>query len=69
MSRPKQTLRSESWFNDRHKADQTALHLERYLNFGLTPEELQTLYITTAAIALDESQRQEFPPGNYFRLN
>ncbi|MEH6592897.1 MAG: IlvD/Edd family dehydratase [Halioglobus sp.] len=36
------TLRSEHWFNDRSKPDQTALHLERYLNFGLTPEELQS---------------------------
>src|SRR6056300_1321389 len=35
-------LRSEHWFNDRAKPDQTALHLERYLNFGLTPEELQS---------------------------
>ncbi|BBO30147.1 dihydroxy-acid dehydratase (plasmid) [Alteromonas sp. I4] len=38
----KKALRSESWFNDHAKMDQTALHLERYLNFGLTPEELQS---------------------------
>jgi dihydroxy-acid dehydratase len=42
MSNPKKPLRSESWFNDQRKADQTALHLERYLNYGLTPEELQS---------------------------
>ena len=42
MSSPKKPLRSESWFNDQNKPDQTALHLERYLNFGLTPEELQS---------------------------
>lgn len=35
-------MRSEQWFNDTQKPDQTALHLERYLNFGLTPEELQS---------------------------
>ncbi|MEH6551734.1 MAG: IlvD/Edd family dehydratase [Pseudomonadales bacterium] len=42
MSKEKQPLRSEQWFNDKKKPDQTALHLERYLNFGLTPEELQS---------------------------
>jgi dihydroxy-acid dehydratase len=42
MKDAKKLLRSESWFNDQHKPDQTALHLERYLNFGLTPEELQS---------------------------
>jgi len=42
MAEKKPTLRSEHWFNDRSKPDQTALHLERYLNFGLTPEELQS---------------------------
>ncbi len=42
MSKYTGTLRSEHWFNDRSKPDQTALHLERYLNFGLTPEELQS---------------------------
>ncbi|MEH6581329.1 MAG: IlvD/Edd family dehydratase [Halioglobus sp.] len=41
-TKPKKTLRSEHWFNDHSKPDQTALHLERYLNFGLTPEELQS---------------------------
>ena len=42
MNSLKRPLRSESWFNDLNKPDQTALHLERYLNFGLTPEELQS---------------------------
>lgn len=42
MAKQKPTLRSEHWFNDRNKPDQTALHLERYLNFGLTPQELQS---------------------------
>src|SRR6201990_626068 len=35
-------LRSRSWFDDRTHTDATALYLERYLNFGLTREELQS---------------------------
>ena len=35
-------LRSRAWFDDRAHADNTALYLERYLNFGLTREELQS---------------------------
>ena len=36
------TLRSQAWFNNRDNADLTALYLERYLNYGLTLEELQS---------------------------
>jgi dihydroxy-acid dehydratase len=35
-------LRSQKWFNNPDNPDMTAIYLERYLNFGLTPEELQT---------------------------
>ena len=35
-------LRSQAWFNDPSNADMTALYLERYLNYGLTAEELQS---------------------------
>src|ERR1700733_9714972 len=35
-------LRSRAWFDDPSKADMTALYLERYVNFGLTLEELQS---------------------------
>ncbi len=35
-------LRSRSWFDDRTHADTTALYLERYMNFGLTLDELQS---------------------------
>ena len=35
-------LRSRAWFDDPTNADMTALYLERYLNFGLTLEELQS---------------------------
>src|SRR3546814_16548855 len=33
-------LRSQSWFNDPDNPGMTALYLERYLNYGLTQEEL-----------------------------
>ncbi|MBO0702865.1 MAG: dihydroxy-acid dehydratase family protein [Candidatus Dormibacteraeota bacterium] len=37
-----QHLRSRAWFDDPTHPDNTALYLERYLNFGLTREELQS---------------------------
>jgi dihydroxy-acid dehydratase len=36
------TLRSQQWFDNPSNPDMTALYLERYLNFGLTREELQS---------------------------
>ncbi len=35
-------LRSSAWFNDPNNPGMTALYLERYLNYGLTREELQS---------------------------
>ena len=35
-------LRSRAWFNDPSDPEMTALYLERYLNYGLTREELQS---------------------------
>ncbi|RKF17641.1 dihydroxy-acid dehydratase [Altericroceibacterium spongiae] len=35
-------LRSRAWFDDPSHADMTALYLERYMNFGLSLEELQS---------------------------
>ena len=35
-------MRSENWFNDPDDAGMTAIYMERYLNYGLTREELQT---------------------------
>ena len=35
-------LRSRSWFDDPAHADMTALYVERYTNFGLSVEELQS---------------------------
>ncbi|WNO52340.1 IlvD/Edd family dehydratase [Stakelama saccharophila] len=36
------TLRSRAWFDDPSNADMTALYLERYMNFGISLEELQS---------------------------
>jgi len=38
----RQRLRSRAWFDDPANADMTALYLERYMNFGLALEELQS---------------------------
>jgi len=35
-------LRSRAWFDDPSNVDMTALYLERYMNFGLSLEELQS---------------------------
>lgn len=34
-------LRSQDWFDNPDHADMTALYLERFMNYGLTPEELR----------------------------
>src|ERR1700759_3470567 len=36
------TMRARAWFDNPSNPDMTALYLERYLNFGLTREELQS---------------------------
>ena len=38
---PPENLRSRQWFNNPENREMTALYLERYLNYGLTREELQ----------------------------
>ena len=35
-------LRSQDWFDNPDHADMTALYLERFMNFGTTPEELRS---------------------------
>src|SRR6476659_5576834 len=35
-------LRSQAWFDNPKNPDMTALYLERYLNYGITREELQS---------------------------
>ena len=42
MSKRKQDLRSQQWFNNPKDPGMTAIYLERYLNFGITREELQS---------------------------
>ena len=39
---PKRPLRSKAWFDDPANLEMTALYLERYLNFGLSMEELRS---------------------------
>jgi len=39
---PPRALRSRAWFDNPDNIDMTALYLERYLNFGLTLDELQS---------------------------
>jgi dihydroxy-acid dehydratase len=38
----KGSLRSKAWFDNPDNPGMTALYLERYLNYGLTREELQS---------------------------
>lgn len=38
----KKNLRSQQWFNNPKDPEMTALYLERYLNYGLTRQELQS---------------------------
>ena len=42
MSESGPRLRSQLWFHDLGDPDSTAIHIERYMNFGITREELQS---------------------------
>ncbi|CAN1536310.1 IlvD Dihydroxyacid dehydratase/phosphogluconate dehydratase [Rhabdaerophilaceae bacterium] len=42
VSRKNRKLRSRDWFDNPANPDMTALYLERYLNYGLTGEELRS---------------------------
>lgn len=42
MPKSPKDLRSRKWFNNPDDPEMTALYLERYLNYGLTREELQS---------------------------
>ena len=39
---PARPFRSRDWFADPARSDMTALYLERFMNYGLTPEELMS---------------------------
>jgi len=38
---PKRPFRSRDWFASADRSDMTAVYLERYMNYGVTPEELR----------------------------
>jgi dihydroxy-acid dehydratase len=40
--KPSQRLRSEIWFNDRAEPGETAIYIERFGNYGITRQELQS---------------------------
>lgn len=42
VRKPGRTLRSSSWFDSTNDAEMIAGYIERYLNYGLTREELQS---------------------------
>ncbi|MBN3725763.1 IlvD/Edd family dehydratase [Burkholderia sp. Ac-20379] len=42
MPQPPRRLRSQEWFDDPSHADMTALYVERFMNYGLTREEIQS---------------------------
>ena len=41
-SKEPRRFRSRDWFADPQRSDMTALYLERFMNYGLTPEELRS---------------------------
>ena len=41
-NKKRRPLRSELWFNDLSNPEMTAIYIERYLNYGMTLEELQS---------------------------
>ena len=40
--RPARRFRSRDWFDDPHRIDQSALYIERFMNYGITPDELRS---------------------------
>ncbi len=40
--KPSRRFRSQEWFDAPHRADMTALYLERFMNYGLTLKELRS---------------------------
>ncbi len=40
--RPERRFRSRDWFDDPERMDQSALYLERFMNYGITPDELRS---------------------------
>ena len=42
MTDKQRRLRSRDWFDNHERMDMTALYLERFMNYGVTPEELRS---------------------------
>ena len=42
QEKPKRALRSSIWFSERNEPGETAVYLERYSNYGMTPAELKS---------------------------
>lgn len=42
MNKAKRPLRSEIWFNDPKDPGETAVYIERFANYGITRQELQS---------------------------
>ena len=42
MTWTERRLRSRDWFDNAERMDMTALYLERFMNYGITPEELRS---------------------------
>ncbi len=60
----KMKLRSQWWFDDPEDMGMTAMYLERYFNFGLTPEELKS---GRPIIGIAQTG-SELSPCNYIHL-
>src|SRR5215211_4405333 len=41
-TRPARRFRSRDWFDDPEHIDQSVIYLERFMNYGMTPEELRS---------------------------
>ena len=62
---PVKPFRSRDWFADPARSDMTALYLERFMNYGLTPAELRSgrPIIGIAQSGSDLSAVQPHPSG------
>ena len=59
-------LRSRAWFDNPANPDMTALNLERYLNYGISQEELQNdLACAADAVAIIEACYQSNKMGGW----
>ena len=62
-------FRSRDWFDDPERIDQTALYLERFMNYGITPDVVTTAKglgggLPIGACMLGEKVQDVFAPGD-----